>query len=115
MAYQQDNGGVKKESNQCVGNESTDTETVDITHGETGSLNEESDDTVSHSAGRGVVVQRNQGIHLELCGAEQTLDHDKAECLEHDTGDLDEETDHLELDLAERSNDDTDNNERHVA
>ena len=131
--YEQNNGSVKKESNQCVGNESSDTETVDITHGKTGSLSKEGDDTVGDSAGRGVVVQRDQGIHLELGGAEQTLNHDKTEGLEDDTGNLDcmvvrtrmsnipnnishtEEADHLELDLAEGGNHNTDNNESHIA
>jgi hypothetical protein len=88
-AYQQDNGSVKKESNQCVGNESTDTEAVDITHSKTGSLSEEGNNAVGDGAGRGVVVQRDQGVHLELGGAEQTLDHDKTEGLEDDTGNLD--------------------------
>lgn len=89
MTYQQNNRGVKKESNQCVGNESSDTETVDITHGKTGSLSEKGDDTVSDGAGRGVVVERDQGVHLELSGTEQTLDHDKTKSLEDNTGNLD--------------------------
>ena len=115
LADQQDDGGVEEEGNQGVGNESTESEAVDVAHGDAGKIGEEGDDTVGHGTGGGVVVKRDQGVHLELGGAKETLDHDETEGLEDDTGDLDEETDHVELDLTEGGNHDTEHDHQHVA
>lgn len=113
--HQEDNGDVEQESDQGVAKERESADAVDIGHGQAGEFAEQTDNTVHDGAGRGVVVQRNKRVHLELGGAEQTLDHDEAHGLENDTAGLVEETDHVELDFTERGNDDTDDDERDVA
>jgi hypothetical protein len=113
--YQKDNRGVKKESNQCVGNESHDTKRVNVVHSHARDISEESNDAVGDGTGGSVVVQGDQRVHLELSGAKQALDHDQAQSLEDDTTALDEEAQHIELDLAKRSDNNTDNNDSDIA
>lgn len=115
LADQQNDGGVEKEGNERVGNESTDSETVDVTHGDAGKIGEEGDNAVGDSAGGGVVVERDQRVHLELGRAEQTLNHDETEGLEDNTGNLDDETKSIELDLTEGGNHNTENDDHDVA
>lgn len=115
ITYQKNNRGVKKESNQRVGNESHDTKGVNIVHSHTGDIGEESNDAVGNGAGGGVVVQGDERVHLELGGAEQALDHDEAQGLEDDTSTLDEEAEHVELDLAKGSDNDTKDNDSDIA
>lgn len=114
-SYQKNNGGVKKESNQRVGNQSHDTKRVNVVHSHTGNIGEESNDAVGDGTGGSVVVQGDERVHLELSGAEQALDHDEAQSLEHDTTTLNQETKHVELDLTEGSNDDTEDDDSNVA
>lgn len=83
-------------------------------HGATGELEEQRNGTVHNSTDGGKVVQRDHGIHLEVGGAEQTLDHDQTSSLEDDTTDLEQETDELELDLTEGGNDHTNHNDGDV-
>lgn len=85
-----------------------------MVHGQVRDLEEESDAAVHDSADRGKVVERDHGVHLELSGAEEALDHDQAGGLEHDAADLEHESDHNEVDLAKGSNDNTDNDEGDV-
>lgn len=115
ITYQKNNRGVKKESNQRVGNESHDTKRVNIVHSHAGDIGEESNDAVGNGAGGSVVVQGDERVHLELSRAEQALDHDEAQGLKDDTGTLDEETEHVELDLAERSDNNTKDNDTDIA
>lgn len=115
LADQQNDGSIEKESNERVGNESTDSETVDVTHGDAGKIGEEGDKAVGDSAGGGVVVEGDQGVHLELGGAEQTLDHNETESLEDDTGDLDDETKSIKLDLTEGGDHDTEHDDHDVS
>jgi hypothetical protein len=115
ISYQKNNRGIKKESNQRVGNESHDTKRVNIVHSHAGDIGEESNDAVGDSAGGSVVVQGDEGVHLELGGAEQALDHDETQSLEDDATTLDEETKHVELDLAEGSDNDTNDNDGDIA
>lgn len=113
--YQKDNRCVKKESNQCVGNESHDTKRVNVVHSHARNIGEESNDAVGDGTGGSVVVQGNKGVHLELSRAEQALDHDKAQSLEDDTTTLDDEAEHVELDLAKGSDNNTDDNDSDIA
>lgn len=115
QSYQEHNRRVQHESNQGVGNESHDSKRVNVVHSHARNIGEEGDHTVSDSAGRGVVVERDKGVHLELGRAEETLDHDQAEGLENDTADLDEETEHVELDLAKGCDHDTKDNDGDIA
>lgn len=114
LADQEYDGNVEQESNNGVGQESPDTNVVDVTHGEVGNLKEESGDTVHDSANGGKIVQRDQRVHLVLGRTEETLDHDKTGGLEDDTTNLEHETNEDELDLTERGDDNTKNNEGDV-
>jgi len=114
LANQEDDGNVEQESNNGIGQESPDTNVVDVTHGEIGNLKEESGDTVHDSANGSEVVERNQRVHLVLGRAEETLDHDKTGGLEDDTTNLEHETNEDELDLTERGDDNTKDNEGDV-
>lgn len=115
FSYQENDGSVQQEGNQSVGNQSHDTQTVDVVHGHAGQISEQSDNTVGNGTGRGVVVEGNQRVHLELGRAQKALDHDQTQSLEDDTEDLDDETKTIELDFTEGGNDDTNDNDGDVA
>jgi len=87
---------------------------VNLDHGELGKFPDECNEKVDDSADRGEVVDRHQGIHLELGRAKKSLDHGESESLKDDTPNLVDEADPYELDLAKRSNDDTNDNDRDV-
>ena len=80
--YQEDDGNVQSKRHGGVGEQSTNAKLVDVRHVQGGKLNHRGDDSVHDSTGGGKVVQRNQGIHLEFGGAEQSLDHDQTDRLE---------------------------------
>lgn len=107
FTYQEDNRHIQQESNHSVGNQSPDTDVVDVGHGEVGDLEEQGSNTVHHSANRSEVVERDNGIHLVLGRAEKTLDHDQTGGLEDDTTNLEEESNEDELDFTNGGNDDT--------
>ena len=87
---------------------------VDLVHGDLGHLPEQRNQTVHGGADGSEVVQRNQGVHLELGRAQEALDHGETESLKDDAGDLVDETDPHKLDLADRGDDDTDDNGRDI-
>ena len=113
-AHQEDNGDVKQERNHRISDQGPDTQAVDISHGHARGFSEESDNAVCHGACGRVVVQRDQRVHLEFSRAEETLDHDKTGGLEDDTTNLEHETNEDELDLTERGDDNTKDNEGDV-
>ena len=113
--YQEDDRNIEKEGDTGVGEESEATDAVDVAHCEDGQLSEDQNEGVHDGAGRSVVVERNKGVHLELLGAQNALNHDQTGGLEDDTSDLEEEANHDELELAERGNDDTEHDEGDVA
>lgn len=86
--YQEHDRHVQQERNKGVGQEREKTDAVDIAHGHTRNLNKHGDHTVDNGAGRSVIVQRDEGVHLELGGAQHTLNHDETESLENDTAAL---------------------------
>ena len=113
--YQKHHRGIQQESDQSIGNESHDTKRINIGHSHTRNIGEKRDNTVGDGAGRGVIVQRDEGIHLELRRAEETLDHDQTQSLEYDTTHLNNEAKHVELDLTKGSNDHTNNNDGNIS
>lgn len=62
------------------------------------SLDEGENDEVDDCANGGVVVQRDDRVHLE--SVEEDLDHDQSRGLEGDSGTLAEESEWLKVDLA---------------
>lgn len=114
ITYQEDNRNVQHESDHGVGQESKQSNVVDVAHGHLGDFEEESSDTVHNSADRSKVVEGDKRVHLELSGAQQALNHDQSNSLEDDTTDLEQETNEDELDFTKGSNDDTDDNSRDV-
>lgn len=75
---------------------------------------EERDHKVHDGAHGRKVVQRNQGVHLELGRAQEALHHGKTQRLEDDTANLVDETNQDELDLADRGDDNTNDDNRDV-
>jgi hypothetical protein len=106
--YQEHNGHVQEESDQSVQEEGEETNVIDLLHRHLGDLPENGDQEVHDGTHRGKVVERDQRVHLVLGRAQEPLDHGETHGLEDNTCDLQHETDHDELDLAERGNDDTD-------
>lgn len=83
--YQEDHRHVEQEGNKGVGKEGEDADAVDVAHAHARNLNEQGDDAVDDGTSRGVVVEGNKGVHLELGGAQHALDHDETQSLEDDT------------------------------
>lgn len=100
MAYQEDNGDVQSECDETVQEEREQTDMVDLVHRDLGKFPEQSNDKVHDCADWCKVVQRDQGVHLVLCRAQQPLYHGKTDGLEYDTRDLEQKADHDELDFA---------------
>lgn len=111
---QQNNGDVEHESAETVEEEGEEADVVDVIHGDLRNLPDQGNNSVHDSADRSEVVDRDKRVHLEVSGAEQTLDHGKTESLEDDTSNLVQDSDQHEVNLANGGNDDTDNNGRDV-
>lgn len=88
LADEEDDGDVEQEGDKGVGKQGEDSDAVDVGHAHAGNLNEQGDDAVDDGTSRGVVVEGDKGVHLELGGAQHALDHDKTQCLEDDTAAL---------------------------
>jgi hypothetical protein len=115
LANQEHNRHVEHESNERVRKQGKTTNTVDVLHGELGELSEEQHKAVHASASWGVVVERDEGVHLELGGAQQALHHDQTDSLEGNAAGLEQETSHDELDLSHGGNDHTNDDEGNIA
>lgn len=85
FTYQEDHRDVEQEGDEGVGKEREDADAVDIGHAHARDLNKQGDHAVDDSTSRGVVVEGNEGVHLELGGAQHALDHDETQSLEDDT------------------------------
>ena len=88
-AYQENNRDVEEESHEGVHQKGEDAERPDVVHGHARNLDEQCDNAVDGRAGGGVVVDGDQGIHLELGGAQDALHHDEAQGFGDDTTNLD--------------------------
>lgn len=108
--YQEDDRDVQEEGNETVQEQREQANVVDLVHGYLGDFPDQSNAEVHDRADRRKVVQRDQRVHLVLGRAKQTLHHGKADGLEDDSSDLEHESDHDELDLANRSDDHTNDN-----
>lgn len=115
QTYQEHNGDVQGERNESVENENNVSDLLDIGPAHVGHLDEQAHDSVHDSASGRKVVERHKRVHLELGGREKLLHHDQAGGLECNTGKLEEETGHDELDLAVRGNNHTEDDEGDVA
>lgn len=83
---------------------------VDLGHGNLGDLPEQGDNTVHDGANGSKVVEGDEGVHLEVGGAEQALNHGKTKGLKHDTSHLEKEADKDKVDFTKGGNNDTDDN-----
>jgi len=114
QTYQEDDRDVESKSDHGVGEQDKPSEIVDVGHGHFGHLDDQGDDSVHKGAGRSEVVERNQGIHLELGRGKQALNHVQADSLKGNSGNLEEETSEDKLDFTKRGDDDTNDNERDI-
>ena len=114
-AYQEHNRDIEQEGNRGIGEQSEQTNAVHVSHGHSGQLGKKQNDTVDDGARRGVVVERDERVHLEVGAAEQALNHDQTDSLEDDTSALEEESNHDELDLAHGCDDDTNDDKGDVS
>ena len=106
---------IEQERNTCVCQKGETTNSVDICHGHVGSLAKQADNAVHKSASRSVVVEGNEGVHLEFGGAEKSLDHNQSDSLKDDTTTLVQESSQDELDFTKRGDNDTNDDEGDVA
>jgi hypothetical protein len=112
--YQKNDRDVEHESAKTVQEECEETDVVDIIHGALRNLPDQSNNTVHDSTDRGEVVHGYQGVHLEVSRAEQALDHGKSKCLKDDTTNLVQDSDEDKVNLANRGDDDTDDDGRDI-
>lgn len=108
--YQEHNGNVEHEGAKTVEEEGEETNVVDLLHGASGNLPDQGNNTVHDGADGSKVVQRDEGVHLVVGGAQKSLDHGQSESLKDDTTNLEQDTSQDEVNLAEGGNDDTDDN-----
>lgn len=107
--YQKDDRDVQQKGAETVQEESEQTNVVHLVHGDLGNLPNESNSQVHDSADRSEVVDGNEGVHLVVGRTEQALDHGQTQGLEDNTTNLEDDTNPDELDLANGSNNDTNN------
>lgn len=110
MTYEENHGDIQHKGNDSVGHEGHQANVVDVAHGHLGDFKEKSGNTVHDSADGSKVVQRDEGVHLELSRAQQTLDHNQADGFKDDTTDLEHETNEDKLDFTKGRNDNADDN-----
>jgi len=108
--YEHDDRDVEEESNGSVDEESEETNVVDLVHAELGALDDNGSNTVHDSATGSVVIERDNRVHLEFTAGEETLNHGKTSGLADDTEHAEDEADEDKLDLANRGDNDTDDN-----
>lgn len=112
--YQEDDRNVQHEGAETVEEKGEETDVVNLSHGNLGDFPQERNNTIHDSANRSKVVQGDKRVHLEVSRAEKSLNHGKAESFKDDATNLIQDTDQNEVDLAEGSNDDTDDDGRNV-
>lgn len=112
--YQEHDRDIKHKGTATVKEEGEETNVVNLVHGNLGDLPGESNHTIEDSTDGGEVVDGDKRVHLEIGRVEQTLNHGETESLEHDTSELKQDTDKDEVKLANRGNDDTNNDGRNV-
>lgn len=112
--YQEHDRDVQQEGAKTVQEEGEEANVVNLVHGDLGNLPDKSDSQVHDSADGGEVVDGYQRVHLVVGGAEQALDHGETQGLEDDTSNLVDDTNPDELDLSDRGNDDTNDNDGDV-
>jgi hypothetical protein len=113
--YQEDNGDVEKEGNRSVGKEVEAPNAVDVVHANARHLGEDENQKVHKSAARGIVIERNHRVHLEVLSAKEALYHNQTSSFEEDAANLEQEADQDELDFAERRDDNTENDNGNVS
>ena len=113
--HQKHHRHIEQECNSCVCQKSETTNSVDICHRHVGNLAKQADNAVHKSASRSVVVEGNEGVHLEFGGAEKSLDHNQSDSLKDDATTLVQESSQDELDFTKRGDNDTNDDEGDVA
>ena len=112
--YQEYNRDVEHEGAETVEEESEKTDVVDLSHGATGNLPDQGNDTVHDSTDRSKVVKRDKGVHLVVSRAQKSLNHGQSKSLEDDATDLEKYTGQDKVNFSHGGNDDTDDDGRNV-
>lgn len=86
--YQEHNSNVQSKSDRRIGNKIPHSDAIDVVHGHLGNFKEKSSDTVHDETSGSKIVEGHEGVHLELGGAEKSLDHDQTDRLENGSKDL---------------------------
>lgn len=86
--HQEHNGNVQSKSDRSIGNEVPHSNAPDVIHSHLGNFKEQGGDTVHDETCGSKVVERYKGVHLELGGAEKSLNHDQTDGLENGSKDL---------------------------
>ena len=114
QTHQKHDRDVEHKGAGAVEEEGEQADVVDLGHRAPGDFPGERHHAVHEGAYGSEVVQRDKGVHLELGRAQEALHHGQAESLKGDACDLVDDTNPDKLDLAERGNDDTDDDDRDV-
>ena len=88
MAYQEDDGNVQHECAHGVGQKGPEANIVEVAKGHGWDFPEKCNQKVHDSTNWGEIVEGYQWVHLELGGAEKSLNHHNANGLEKDTSNL---------------------------
>ena len=114
QTHQEDYRNIESKSKERVGQQCSIADFVKVRHSDPRHLNEQSHGTIHQSADWSKVVERDQRVHLVLGTAQQILHHNELDGFKEDSSQLVKEADEDELDLAEGSDHDTDDDCRNV-
>lgn len=64
--YQEDNGNVEEESDAGIGEQCKKANAVNVDHGQSGELGNHENHAIDDGAGGSIVVERDEGVHLEI-------------------------------------------------
>ena len=99
--YQENQRNIEKKRNRGICDKRDNANSIDILHVEIWQFSEDRHNGVHDSAYRGVVVERDKWIHLEVWRAQNLLDHHQPGSLKHDAGDLVDEARQIKHDFTE--------------
>lgn len=112
--YQEDDRDVEEESAEAVEEECEQADVVDFLHGAFGYLPEEGNDEVHDGANWGEVVQGHEWVHLVIGTVQDALNQVESEGFKNNAADLVDKPDPDKLDLADRGNDNANDDNRDV-
>jgi hypothetical protein len=114
ITHQADTGNIEHECDQSIEKKHERTGVPQVLHLKFGDFAAQRNEQVHHGADGRIIVQTDEGIHLQTLRAQHDLNQNQSHGLKHDSSALEHEADPGELDLAKTGNGDTNDDDEDV-